>query len=110
MQSSSSSLILVLLVSLISCVAALTLTSNGGTLTLGGIAYYIPGTSYTTVSVQGIGRLQSVNGLSPVTVIGATGSNATLGSLGSMIADFATDDVWNPDFLQGRSRFPWAKV
>lgn len=73
---------------------------------LGDIPYYVPATPYTTVSVRGLGRLQSVNGLSPVTVIGATASNATAGSLGSILAGFATDDVWNPDFLQGRSCCP----
>lgn len=110
MHSSFSSLVLGLLLSLVSYGAALTLTSNGGTLMLGDIAYYVPGTPYTTVSVQGLGRLQSVNGLSPVTVIGATANNATLGSLGSIVADFATDDVWNPDFLQGRGHFPSPSV
>ncbi|KAL8837249.1 MAG: hypothetical protein Q9176_005783 [Flavoplaca citrina] len=101
MLPSFSSLFLALLLSLVSYGAASTLTSNGGTLMLGDIAYYVPGTPYTTVSVQGLGRLQSVNGLSPVTVIGATANNATLASLSSIVADFATDDVWNPDFLQG---------
>lgn len=70
---------------------------------LGDIPYYVPATPYTTVSVRALGRLQSVNGLSPVTVIGATAGNASVGSLGSILAAFATDDVWNPYFLQGRN-------
>lgn len=70
---------------------------------LGDIPYYVPATPYTTVTVRALGRLQSVNGLSPVTVIGATASNASVGSLGSILAGFAIDDVWNPNFLQGTS-------
>ncbi|KAL9000402.1 MAG: hypothetical protein Q9169_000919 [Polycauliona sp. 2 TL-2023] len=82
-------------------VASFTLTSTGGTLMLGHVPYYIPGAPYTSVAVQGLGRLQSVNGLSPVTVISPTASNATAGGLGPIVADFATDDVWSADFLQG---------
>ncbi|KAL8668647.1 MAG: hypothetical protein Q9168_006729 [Polycauliona sp. 1 TL-2023] len=82
-------------------VASFTLSSLGGTLMLGDIAYYIPGTPYTTVAVRGLGRLQNVNGLSPVTVISSTATNATVGSLASIVSDFAADDVWNQDFLQG---------
>ncbi|KAI4095792.1 MAG: hypothetical protein LQ339_007155 [Xanthoria mediterranea] len=94
---------LALLLALVRYVAALTLRSTGGTLMLGDIPYYVPATPYTTVSVRALGRLQSVNGLSPVTVIGATAGNASVGSLGSILAAFATDDVWNPYFLQGRN-------
>ncbi|KAL8758262.1 MAG: hypothetical protein Q9199_001615 [Rusavskia elegans] len=101
MQPSFSPPALGLLLSLVPYVAALTLKSTGGTLMLGDIPYYVPATPYSTVSVRGLGRLQSVNGLSPVTVIGATASNATAGSLGSILAGFATDDVWNSGFLQG---------
>ncbi|KAL8766820.1 MAG: hypothetical protein Q9209_006478 [Squamulea sp. 1 TL-2023] len=82
-------------------VVALSLASTGGTLMFGDIPYYIPATPYTTISTPGLDRLQGVNSLSPVTVISAAAGNASVGSLGSVVAEFAKDDVWNAGFLQG---------
>ncbi|KAL8653536.1 MAG: hypothetical protein Q9226_003809 [Calogaya cf. arnoldii] len=109
MQLSFASPVSRLFLGLIPYVAALSLKSTGRTLMLGDIPYYVPATPYTTISVHALGRLQSINGLSPVTVLGAVGNNATVGSLSSILAEFTTDDVWNADFLQGRSCFPSGK-
>lgn len=73
---------------------------------LGDIPYYIPATPYTTISPQGFSRLNSVNGLSPVTVISVTAGNDSVGSLGSVVKEFAADDVWNTGFLEGRLFLP----
>lgn len=70
---------------------------------LGNLPYYVPATPYTTVSASGIGRLQNVNSLAPVTVVSVTARNGSTASLESTIGDFATDDVWNSGFLEGRS-------
>ncbi|KAI4289394.1 MAG: hypothetical protein L6R35_001345 [Caloplaca aegaea] len=80
---------------------ALSLISTGGTLMLGNIPYYVPATPFTTISTSGFGRLQSVNGLAPVTVISITAANNSIGHLSSIIGDFAADDVWNTGFLDG---------
>ncbi|KAL8902189.1 MAG: hypothetical protein Q9207_004842 [Kuettlingeria erythrocarpa] len=80
---------------------ALSFISTGGTLMLGDITYYIPASPYTTVSPQGFNRLNSVNGLSPVTVVSITAGNDTAGGLASIVKDFAADDVWNTGFLEG---------
>lgn len=68
---------------------------------LGNIPYYVPATPYTTVSASGINRLQSVNSLTPVTVVSVSASNSTA-SLEDIIRGFAADDVWIPDFLEGK--------
>ena len=98
--------VLSLLLSFVIYVGALSLTSTGGTVMLGDIPYYVPATPYTTISAPGLGRLQSVNGLSPITVVSATARNASVASLGSIVTDFAEDDVWNTGFLHGRCCFP----
>lgn len=90
-------------------VVALSLTSTGGTLMLGDVPYYVPATPYTTISANGLGRLDSVNGLAPVTVVSVTAGNDSVGSLGSIVGDFAADDVWNTGFLEGRSSTPHRK-
>ncbi|KAL9012695.1 MAG: hypothetical protein Q9173_002561 [Seirophora scorigena] len=82
-------------------IVALSLTSTGGTFMLGNVPYYVPAAPYTTISAQGFGRLRSVNGLAPVTVVSATAGSDTIGGLGSIIRDFAADDVWNTGFLEG---------
>lgn len=84
-------------------IMALSLISTGGTLMLGNIPYYVPATPFTTISTSGFGRLQSVNGLAPVTVISITAANNSIGHLSSIIGDFAADDVWNTGFLDGRT-------
>ncbi|KAI4198696.1 MAG: hypothetical protein LQ346_002716 [Caloplaca aetnensis] len=81
---------------------ALSLKSTGGTLMLGDIPYYIPASPYTTISPQGFGRLNSVTGLSPVTVVSVIAGNDSAGGLGSILKDYAADDVWNTGFLEGR--------
>ncbi|KAL8921312.1 MAG: hypothetical protein Q9172_004085 [Xanthocarpia lactea] len=68
---------------------------------LGDVPYYVPATPYTTILALGLGRLQNVNGLSPITVVSSTAGNASVASLGSILADFANDDVWNAGFLHG---------
>lgn len=78
------------------------LKSTGGTLMLGDIPYYVPAAPFTIISASGINRLQSVNSLTPVTVISISARNSSTASLESIIGDFAADDVWNPDFLEGR--------
>ncbi|KAL8782943.1 MAG: hypothetical protein Q9213_004999 [Squamulea squamosa] len=93
--------VLYLLVFPATYVVVLSLTSTGGTLMLGDIPYYIPATPYITISTPALDRLQGVNSLSPVTVINAAAGNASVGSLASVVADFAQDDVWNAGFLQG---------
>ncbi|KAL8940250.1 MAG: hypothetical protein Q9216_002904 [Gyalolechia sp. 2 TL-2023] len=77
------------------------LKSTGGTLMLSDIPYYIPATPYSTISAPGIIRLQSVNGLSPVTVVSITARNGSVANLGSIVGEFAADDVWNSGFLEG---------
>ncbi len=98
--------VLSLLLSFVIYVGALSLTSTGGTVMLGDVPYYVPATPYTTISAPGVGRLQYVNGLSPITVVSSTARNASVASLGSIVADFAKDDVWNTGFLHGRCCFP----
>ncbi|KAI4143390.1 MAG: hypothetical protein L6R39_004584 [Caloplaca ligustica] len=82
-------------------VLSLSLTSTGGSLMLGDVPYYVPATPYTTLSSHGLNRLQTVNGLAPVTVVSVTASNNSVGSLGSIVGGFAADDVWNTGFLEG---------
>lgn len=73
---------------------------------LGDIPYYIPASPYTTISPQGFGRLNSVTGLSPVTVVSVIAGNDSAGGLGSILKDYAADDVWNTGFLEGRLYLP----
>lgn len=76
---------------------------------LGDVPYYVPATPYTTLSSHGLNRLQTVNGLAPVTVVSVTASNNSVGSLGSIVGGFAADDVWNTGFLEGRFLLPLKK-
>lgn len=87
---------------LVTNAVALTLTSTGGTLTLNDVPYYVPGTPYTTVSTRAFQGLQNVNSLVPVTVVNVAAGNDSLSDLESVIGKFATDDVWNSGFLEGR--------
>ncbi|KAL8906709.1 MAG: hypothetical protein Q9171_006170, partial [Xanthocarpia ochracea] len=66
---------------------------------LGDVPYYVPATPYTTISAPGLGRLQNVDGLSPITVVSSKARNASVASLESIVADYAKDDVWNTGFL-----------
>ncbi|KAL8818807.1 MAG: hypothetical protein Q9223_002648 [Gallowayella weberi] len=68
---------------------------------VGDLPYFIPAVPYTTTPARGLGELQSINVLSPVTVVTVAASNATIESLGSIIREFAKDDVWNTAFLKG---------
>ncbi|KAL8810102.1 MAG: hypothetical protein Q9200_002859 [Gallowayella weberi] len=67
---------------------------------VGDLPYFIPAVPYTTTPARGLGELQSINVLSPVTVVTVAASNATIESLGSIIREFAKDDVWNTAFLK----------
>ncbi|KAL9038422.1 MAG: hypothetical protein Q9214_005289 [Letrouitia sp. 1 TL-2023] len=81
-------------------VYAVSLAYTGRTLMLGDVAYYLPATPFSTLEVPGLGQLQGDNGLVPATVVSATAGNDSVGSLGTLIEGFATDDVWNTGFLE----------
>ena len=78
------------------------LTFTGQTLLLDGIPYYVPPTPYTQVSLPTtLKSATSANGLVPVTVVGVSTTNSSLGAIEGIIDGFASDDVWNPGFLEG---------
>ncbi|KAL8695523.1 MAG: hypothetical protein Q9224_003393, partial [Gallowayella concinna] len=90
-----------LLVSLGLHVSALSLTPTGATVMVGDLPYFIPAMPYTTTPAQGLGQLQNINVLSPVTVVTVAAGNASIESLRSILGEFAKDDVWNTAFLKG---------
>ena len=79
-----------------------TLISTGQTVVIEDIPYYRPPTPYATVSLTPTLNSATFSaGYLPVTVVGASATNASSSTLGSLIGGFAFDDVWNEGFLQG---------
>lgn len=109
MRTQSSSTLLSLLGLLATSVQS-TLTNTGTTLTLNGIAYYVPPTSVGTVQLNGGGlwpgwsfggsSIKFGSGLLPMTVVtGPSGFDAQ-----SVANGFgASDDVWQSGFMEGLS-------
>jgi hypothetical protein len=89
--------------SLVSYVSSqsITLTSNGLSLTLNGIPYYVSpyAAGKITVNVTALSTSASVNGLYPVTIVQATVSSNELPAL---VKNFSSsDDVFQAAFTQG---------
>ncbi|KAL9092233.1 MAG: hypothetical protein Q9159_000992 [Coniocarpon cinnabarinum] len=71
-----------------------TLTNTGTTVNVNGVSYYLPGTAAASLAFGSLSSTQQGLGPVPVTVVNS--SDVTTAT-----ASFASDDVWQPDFLQG---------
>lgn len=86
---------------------AAVLTLTGQTLFLDGIPYYVPAAPITTVaSLDALQLAGTAGGLVPITVVGIAATNSSADAVGSIIAGFHADDVWNEGFLKGKSTPP----
>lgn len=86
--------------------SAAALISTGQTLLLDDIPYYLPPLPYTKVSfLPPLVSVASTAGLVPVTVVAASATNSSQGTLQSIIDGFGSDDVWSQGFLEGK----WVK-
>lgn len=92
--------VLVLIVHLLGfvCSVSSTLLTTGTTVTVNGVPYYLPGSPTAILAAGSIPIPQQKAGLVPVTVVNSTDvTGATAG--------FGSDDVWQPDFLEGKLTF-----
>ena len=92
----------ILYLALISHLAGAAIVSTGQTVAIDGIPYYVPATPFVTLPLlTALKPLASAGGLVPVTVVGASATNASSNNLGNIIGGFGTDDVWSDGFLEG---------
>ena len=103
---SRKSIILVLKAAMLTAgaVQATAFVSTGSTVMLNGNAYYIPAQPVTSIHVSSslLTSMPSVAGLTPVTVISTTSLTFNQANLDAVVANYtATDDVFQPEFLQG---------
>lgn len=90
------------------CEVQALLTSNGMTVTLNDIPYYIPAAPIATVDCDSkrLGAATSLAGLVPLTVVQTSSLAFSQSEFAATIANYtATDDVFQPGFLQGTSQF-----
>ena len=108
--------VLTLLASLLSsCIHQINgqdLYSTGSTLSLNGIAYYVPGKPFASGYVNNYascasGTKTAAFGLVPVTVVHLSSATFNLDAIETLSNNFGEqDDVWEPAFLSGKdSRF-----
>lgn len=84
------------------------LTSNGMTVTLNDIPYYIPASPIATIECDSkrLGASISVAGLVPLTVIQTSSLTFSQNDLDATVAKYmASDDVFQTGFLQGTVQF-----
>ena len=79
------------------CGVSSTLLTTGSTVMINGIPYYLPGSPTAVLTTGSIPRNQQAD-LIPVTVVNSSDVTAAT-------AGFGSDDVWQPDFLQGNFHF-----
>ena len=79
-------------------VADATLLTTGTTVTINNVPYYLPGSVAAVLAAGSIPNGQESVGLVPITVINSSDVTAAT-------AGFSSDDVWQPDFLQGTFPF-----
>ncbi|KAI0337273.1 amidase signature enzyme [Trametopsis cervina] len=96
------------ILSLVSLLSVLTIdtraavSATGETITLGGVAYFVPPTPVSQLKVGLLGALLEGAELVPFTFVSSSGSKFTQGDLTSLSSTFgASDDVWQSAFLQG---------
>lgn len=82
------------------------LASEGSTITLNGIPYYIPGTPYAfkpSFKPRSLGNTTTVlGGLAPITVVATSSVTFNLADLQKTVKGFGeSDDVWQAGFLSG---------
>lgn len=84
------------------------LTSNGMTVTLNDIPYYIPASPIATIECDSkrLGASISVAGLVPLTVIQTSSLTFSQNDFDATVAKYmASDDVFQTGFLQGTVQF-----
>jgi hypothetical protein len=84
------------------------LTSNGMTVTLNDISYYIPASPIATIECDSkrLGASISVAGLVPLTVIQTSSLTFSQHDFDATVAKYmASDDVFQTGFLQGTVQF-----
>lgn len=73
------------------------ITSSGQVVNVNNVPYYVPPTSVTRIHAGFAKGLSSAGELIPVTVV--DGGSA---GISQAVAKYASDDVWNEGFLEGR--------
>lgn len=110
-MSSKSKVLALLAVTAIVCEVQALLTSNGMTVTLNDIPYYIPASPVATIECNSkkLGAATSLAGLVPLTVIQTFSLTFSQNDFAAMVANYtASDDVFQAGFLQGTYKFTFS--
>lgn len=94
------------------CEVQALLTSNGMTVTLNDIPYYVPASPIATVECDAkrLGAITSVAGLVPLTVIETSALTFSQNDFDATVARYmASDDVFQTGFLQGTHQFSYVQ-